>query len=260
MNVPDIGPPVPARSHRIEPVLSVEEADGLPALELSDRFDPFLPHFIRETLRGGGEASIVREGPRAVALWLSDPMERAASLFTRSGEVVEDLLASRPPTPFYCELDLPRRRERFDLYARDLDPTLGAHRFRHRIRVAQPDELSRVRDLTREAWGPVNDRWFSGFAARPEACFVAEVGSELVGVAWATALGIHGRLHSLSVRPGYRRLGIGTDLLFARLLWLERQGVRDALSEISEHNAASRAVAERAGMRPVGRIYLYSKG
>jgi len=52
-------------------------------------------------------------------------------------------------------------------------------------------------------------------------------------------------------------MGIGSDLLFARLLYARDAGACEAISEISERNAASRAVAERAGMRVAGTVFLY---
>ena len=64
-------------------------------------------------------------------------------------------------------------------------------------------------------------------------------------------------MHSLAVRPMYRHLGLGTDLLFARLLWARAAGARSVLSEIADQNLPSRAVAEAGGMRRVGEIFFY---
>lgn len=251
---------VPSSSSRLvsEPILTSETVDRLPPLDLSDRFNPFLAHFMRETLRSGGDVRLVHDGDVPAALFLAEPSERVASVFSRSVPVTEEVLVGRSEPTFYSELDLPRRRETFDVYSVSLGPALPSHRFRHRVRFATSSDLPPVRDLAKEVWGQLNDRWFSGFARSPEACFLVEMGGVLAGMAWATSLGTHGRLHSLAVRPGYRRMGIGTDLLFARLLWLEQTGVQEAVSEISEHNQASRAVAERGGMRSTGRIFLYS--
>jgi hypothetical protein len=59
------------------------------------------------------------------------------------------------------------------------------------------------------------------------------------------------------VNPQYRRIGIGEDLLYARLLWLKLKENRLAFSEISENNIASSAVARKANMLPCGHVYMY---
>jgi RimJ/RimL family protein N-acetyltransferase len=59
------------------------------------------------------------------------------------------------------------------------------------------------------------------------------------------------------VHPRYQRLGIGTDLLTARMLWLQRSGGRQVVSEIYGGNLASRTAAERAGMALVGQMFHF---
>ena len=70
-------------------------------------------------------------------------------------------------------------------------------------------------------------------------------------------VGAQARLHSLTVRAPHRRLGIGTDLLAARLLWARRMGCERILSEIARDNMPSQLIALRAGMRRVGEIYFH---
>jgi hypothetical protein len=45
--------------------------------------------------------------------------------------------------------------------------------------------------------------------------------------------------------------------LFARLLWAKEAGASQVVSEISQRNAASEAVAVRGGMHRAGQIYFY---
>jgi GNAT superfamily N-acetyltransferase len=229
-------------------------------MELSRWFDPFLPHFIREALGCGGEARLVWRGATVVGLLLVDPTEKIASVFSRSPEVAETLRRTSGVDAVYSEHELLGPREGFDIFWTRLEGVGAAHRFRHSVRIAAEGELAPVRELLREVYGGSNDRWFRGVDPGVETCFVAELGGRIVGAAWASIVGRNARLHSLTVRPGFRRGGLGTDLLFARLLWAEQAGAREALSEISDLNRPSRVVAERAGMHPVGRIYLYGKG
>jgi len=202
---------------------------------------------------------VAREAGNPVGLVLHDPRESVASIFTRSAELAERLFRQCRESQVYSELDLKAPRERFRIYAAHITPGEPDHRFRHRIRVAEDRDLAAVKRLLKELYGELNERWFSGAIGLEETGFIAEMGGALAGVAFASVIGAHGRLHSLAVRPGYRGMGIGLDLLFARRIWAQRAGARDLLSEISEHNLPSQKVAERGGMRPVGQIFLYRR-
>jgi len=53
--------------------------------------------------------------------------------------------------------------------------------------------------------------------------------------------------------PSVRGRGLGTEVLRAACLWaLDRPGVRSVRGEIDRRNAASRRMAEKAGMRFIG--------
>lgn len=190
---------------------------------------------------------------------LAEPSENVASIFARTRVAAEALRSGRGETAVFSELDLDGPREVFEIYSTPITTALGSHRFRHRVQIADTSEMPSVMALMKETYRGLRDRWFLGVRDGVETCFEVHLGGTLAGVAWASVVGEHGRLHSLTVRPGFRRLGIGTDLLFARLLWARTVGVREVISEIAESNLASRSIAERGGMRSVGRIYLYGK-
>jgi GNAT superfamily N-acetyltransferase len=157
----------------------------------------------------------------------------------------------------YSDFPFDPSSEPFDILATSSCADVPSHAFRHQIRPFSKADLPAVLDLIHEVYGPVNDRWFDGLPSPSETGFVAEVDGRVAGVAWISTVGTYGRLHSLTVRAPYRRMGLGTDLLFARLLWARRVGAEEVLSEISEHNVASLAVAARGGMRQVGRIFFH---
>jgi [ribosomal protein S18]-alanine N-acetyltransferase len=236
------------------------DLDGLERADLSPWFNPFLPYFVREAQRCGGDARVVREAGAVGGLMVSDPVERVASVFSRSRTIAETFVRGRGALGMYSDFSFEPRGEVFDIFVTPLAPDLPPYRFRHSIRPVSVNDLPAVLDLMREVYGVVNERWFEGIMDAPEAGFVAEAGGRLVGVGWVSVVGNHARLHSLTVRASHRRMGLGTDLLFARLLWARRAGAFDVLSEISERNDASRSIAARAGMRRVGEIYFYPPG
>jgi len=228
----------------------------LSGADLSEWFNPFLVRFAQETIGAGGQASVAEEEGRAVGLVLSHPAERFASVFTRSPEIAGALVPDAGSASWFAEVDLPRPREAFDILACDLD-RIPPHRFRHPVR--QLDDTSRVGAFVEHAYGGAPLDWLRAARAAGERCLGVELDGTLCGVSWVLVAGGAARLHSLTVRADVRRLGIGTDLVFARLEYARALRAGTAFSEISEHNSASRTIAERAGMRRVGRWYLYGR-
>ena len=199
----------------------------------------------------------MREGPAVVGVTVSDPVERVGSVFSRSPAVAEPVVRDRGVYGVFSEFPLGPRAEVFRVYRASLRARLPPVRFRHTIRPVLEGDHPALRDLMREVNGVVNPRWFEGLQDVPETGFLAEVEGKPAGVGWVSVVGAHARLHSLAVRAPYRRLGIGTDLLSARLLWAQRCGATEVLSEIWERNFVSQRIATGAGMTRAGEIYYY---
>jgi len=233
------------------------EFDGLGDADLSSWFNPFLCQFARDTRRCGGEVRVIRAGLAIAALNVSDPVERIGSVFTRSQAIAEQFVRDRGANGMYADFSCDPSAEPFDIFSIDIAADRGSHRFRNFVRPFVRADLPSVTELLREVHGVVNERWFEGLPTASEAGFLAEVDGRLAGVAWVSNAGQDARLHSLTVRAPYRRIGIGTDLLSARLLWAQKSGVSRAISEISRRNLASRSIALRAGMHPVGEVFFH---
>lgn len=241
-----------------EPTVPVRPDDAdrlLRNADLSAWFDPFLPRFAREAVRSGGVAVVEMEGPRPAGLLLTDPIDRVASAFTRSRAVAERLARAAGGLPVYSEIELPGVAETFHIYVASLAQE-PRHRFRHPVRLLTTKDSSRLGELIREVHGVAAEPWLEIAEDEGERCLGVEVDRRLVGLAWVLVAGETARLHGLAVRAEFRRLGIGTDLVVARLTYAFRRGARRALTEIADRNVASRATAERAGLRPAGRLFL----
>lgn len=251
-------PGSPEQSVPVRSITALEEADALLLNGLSEWFDPFLVHFVRQALRAGGGVLVAGDRATPAGILIDDPPENVASIFTRSRPVAEALRDRVESRWVFSELPFEPRGETYRIYLTEEIPAESSHRFSHAIRVVPAAEMAPATRLLREAYGRFDERWLLAGPGGEETGFVAEVGGVVAGVGWASVVGAHGRLHSLFVSPRYRRLGIGTDLLFARLFWARRAGARRILSEIAETNLPSQAVASRGGMRPVGAIYLHS--
>ena len=236
---------------------SSDDLKDLDRADLSPWFNPFLRYFSVEVERCGGEVRLVRNAQTLEALVVSDPVEGVASVFSRSRALTESWVRARGRYGVFSDFQFEPSTEVLDIFTGDLAAGPPPHRFRHSVRPISSEDVPSVRDLMQEVNGPSNTRWFDGLPTATEAGFLAEFDGRLAGAGWVSKVGAHARLHSLSVRAPYRRIGLGTDLLFARLIWARRAGASAALSEISQDNRASQAIAVRAGMRPVGQIYFH---
>lgn len=233
--------------------------DALALEDLSDWFDPFLPHFLGETLRCGGEVTVAEAEGRVTALHLLSPGEEAGTVFTRSRALAELFLRRRPDAALFADFPLAPRAEPHLIYRGEPGAGSVGRALRHPVRRSTGSDRERLLGLLRAVYGRVDERWFDGPPPPNERGFVVEADGALVAAAFVARVGRWGRLHSLAVHPRFRGLGLGTDLAVARLLWLHAAGATQALSEIAERNRPSRAIAEGVGMRVVGRIYRHDR-
>jgi len=61
------------------------------------------------------------------------------------------------------------------------------------------------------------------------------------------------------VKPQFRRIGIGEDILNARLLWLKSKRAHTAFTEISRYNIPSSNNVMKAQMKASGEVFQYFK-
>ena len=240
-----------------ELALGGPEEDALGRADLSTWFNPFLAYFARDTRRCGGEVRLLRDAGEVNGLVIADAAERVATVFTRSSELAATTVRDRGSLGMFAEFPAEPAADPFDVFERLLGEETPTFRFGHAVRALVPEDLPTVRALMREVYRFVNDRWFVGLPNRSETGFVAEVEGRLAGVGWVTLVGPHARLHSLTVRVPFRRMGLGSDLVRARVWWAQRNGARRVVSEIARGNTDSQAIAERVGMQRVGTIYFH---
>jgi len=240
---------------RLETVAAAADLEGLRWGDLSDFFNPFLDHFAREALRCGGVVRVARRGAEAVGLYLYHPFEREGSVFARDRAIAEAFPPAPEEVAVYSEFALGPTSERFEVYSGELRATDAGRHFAHAVRCAEPSDGPAILALLREVHGPVDPRWLDGARSPAETCFLVDGGTELAGVGWTSLARGAGRLHSLAVRPRYRRTGVGTDLLHARKDWLRAHGASRVIAEIAERNAGSRRIADAGGLSAVGRMY-----
>ena len=221
-------------------------------------FEPHLRYFIDQTLEVGGEVYLA--GPsegQAEGIFIYDGAEKTGTIYTRSQKVLNCLLNLKQPKYLFAELSVEREREIYDIYVTNLKSLDASHQFSHEVTIAKEDETDELERFMSLIHQGVNKQWVRAALKNRDRCFVIRLKNEIAGLGWVTFVNNVGRIHSLHVLPQYRRIGLGQDILFARLLWLKARGARSAYSEISRHNTSSSRIAMKGGMGVAGQIFLY---
>jgi RimJ/RimL family protein N-acetyltransferase len=224
-------------------------------------FDPYLEYWVREILEIGGEAYVSRTSTEDTisGLFMYEGYEKTGTICTRSREVFDYFYRSKPFDSIFAEMRTEHENETYDIYTIDLENHSIVHRFSHEISIMdekQTDEIERFMVSTNQR---INKKWVGVASRNGEKCFTVRLGNEIAGVGWLSIVNRVGRLHSLSVKPRYRRIGIGLDILYARLLWLKSKHARSAFSEISRDNVPSSRIAAKGGMKVSGQVFRYFK-
>jgi GNAT superfamily N-acetyltransferase len=239
-----------------ESLKGTAELPAWSARGLSAEFDPFLPIFAIQVLRRGGEVLVRRRDGRIEGLLLHVAAEAGGSVFAADLPTVVALAAERAPASYFTEHRAATVVDELEVWAVDLGADRPNPPLRHRVRAAGAGDRAAVARLTATVSGSNEAEWIGPLESSGATCFVAELHDRIVGVGWAERAADRGRVHSVVVDPRYRGLGIGSDLLEARLRWLTALGGRRAISEVAVSNLASRRAAERSGLRPVSSMYL----
>lgn len=221
-------------------------------------FEPYLRYHTNETLEAGGEAYVSRTAQGNVSgLFLYDEVEMAGTIYTKSREVFDYFYGLKPFNYIFAELETENNHEVYDIYAVDVGDLKANHRFRYEISVADARDADEIEEFMVSTHPGINRSWVKLALRNGERCFTVRLDKGIAGAGWVSIVNRTGRLHSLFVEPRFRRLGIGGDILQARLLWLKAKRARSAFSEIARDNAASSEIASKGGMHVTGRTFLY---
>ena len=223
-------------------------------------FEPYLYFFTREILEIGGEAYLSKNDDDAVSgLFIYDDAEKAGSIYTTSQEVFDYFYRLKPFNYLFSEFKTDLENEVYNIYVINLDGFTFDHIFSHEISVADngdADEIEKFMCLTHPR---INRRWAKVALKNGDRCFTVRLGDKIAGLGWCSLVNGVGRLHSLFVKQQFRRLGMGDDILAARLLWLKSRRARWVFSEISQYNFSCSRIAIKERMKVSGQIYQYFK-
>jgi hypothetical protein len=191
-------------------------------------------------------------------VFIYDVIEKTGTIYTRSREVFDHFYALRQFDILFSELKTGHESDIYDIYTIDLERSDVAHRFRHEISTAEKcmDEVERFMVSTHPG---INRKWINAAVKNGDTCLLIKVGEEIAGLGWLSLVNRVGRLHTLYVKRRFRGMGIGEDILYARLLWLKWKHARSAFSEIARDNSPSSKIAIKGHMRVSGQIFQYGR-
>ena len=223
-------------------------------------FDPYLQYFIKEILEIGGETYVSRASNGAVSgIFMYDDFERLGTIYTRSREVFDYFYELKPFNFLFSEMKTELESEIYDIYTVELENLALVHRFSYEISMAEKEHISEIERFMALTHPGINKRWVSVALKNGDRCFIVRLNNEIAGLGWLSLINGVGRLHSLYVKPQFRRIGMGEDILNARLLWLKSKHARSAFCEISRYNVASSGNVMKAQMMVSGQVFQYLK-
>ncbi len=223
-------------------------------------FEPYLQHFVSETLEIGGEAYVSKAPDGEISgLFIYDDFEKAGTIFTRSREIFDYFYGLKPFSFLFAELKTEVESEVYNIHSINLENHDIVHRFSHEISMADDEQTSEIERFMVLAHPEINRKWTRAALKNGDKCFTVKLDSEIAGLGWASFVNGIGRVYSLFVKPQFRKLGIGEDILYARLLWLKLKHACLAFSEIAHDNYPSSRIAAKAQMTVCGQLYQYFK-
>lgn len=213
---------------------------------------------MEQTIEVGGGVYISRADNDAISgIFIYDDFEKVGTVYTRSVEVFEGFYGLKPFNFLFAELRTERENDIYDIYTIDLGKIAIVHNFSHEVSIAKGSDIDEVEQFMISTHPGINRRWARIALKSRDRCFIVRLGDEIAGVGWLSFVNEVGRLHSLYVRPQFRRMGIGEDILNARLLWLRSNNASSAFSEIARDNRSSSGNAIKGKMRASGQLHLY---
>jgi GNAT superfamily N-acetyltransferase len=221
-------------------------------------FEPYLHYHLREILEIGGEVYVARNQDDLLAgIFIYDTYEKGGTIYTKSREVFDYFYALKPFNFLFSEMQTELENEIYDIYTVNLNDFVFGHRFSYEISAADFENEGEVEQFMALTHPRINKKWVSIALKNGDRCFIVRLNGAIAGLGWVSLVNRVGRLHSLFVKSEFRRLGIGEDILNARLLWLKSNYARSAFCEISRYNVASVGNVLKAHMMVSGQVYQY---
>jgi RimJ/RimL family protein N-acetyltransferase len=221
-------------------------------------FDPLISHEVKEALEAEGEVYVSQESTSGEnnGLFIYDNFEATGTIFTKNRTAFDYFFKLKPSSYIFSELEISEYpKELWNIWQLDVDNVSSIHRFKHQVSMEHDaEEIERFMQATQPE---TNMKWIRVALRNGDKCFVVRMSNRIVAMAWMSIVDGIARSHGLYVEPKFRRMGLMTDNLQARIIYLKSRHVHTLINEIAESNVASGAHAAKAGEKIVGKMFLY---
>jgi GNAT superfamily N-acetyltransferase len=223
-------------------------------------FVPYLNYHVKEILEIGGEAYVFRNSGGTISgIFIYDDFEKGGTIYTKSREVFDYFYGLKKFNFLFSEMKTELENEIYDIYTIDLEHLTLSHRFSYEISTVNEENVDAIEQFMSSTHPGINKKWVRVALKNGERCYIVRLDNQIAGLGWVSLVNCVGRLHSLYVKPQYRRMGMGEDILNARLLWLKSNDARSVFTEISRYNIPSSNNVMKAQMIVSGQVFQYFK-
>ena len=223
-------------------------------------FEPYLNYHIKEILEIGGEAYVSKTFEGTISgVFIYDDFEKGGTIYTKSREAFDYFYGLKKFNFLFSEMKTELENEIYDIYTIDIEHLDLAHKFSFEISTMDRANVGEIEQFMSLTHPGINKNWVKIALKNGESCYIVRLSDEIAGLGWVSLVNGVGRLHSLYVKPQYRRIGIGEDILNARLLWLKSSHARSVFTEISRYNIPSSNNVMKAQMKVSGQVFQYFK-
>ena len=245
-----------SRIPQVSKVGSIEQLGELP--KGLSFFDPILHYEAKEALEADGEVYLSKSPEGASnGLFIYDGYEATGTIFAKTREVFDIFYPLKPSSYIFSEYEAAEHpKDPWNIWQLDVDKAPLNHRFKHH--VSMESDAEEIERFMAHSQPETNRKWIRVALRNGDRCFVVKIANRIVGMAWMTIVGGVARSHGLYVDPQFRRMGVMSDNLQARLIYLKSRHVHTLINEIPASNVASASHAANAGEKIVGKLFLYT--
>jgi GNAT superfamily N-acetyltransferase len=185
-----------------------------------------------------------------------DKVEKGGTIYTKSRDVFDYFCKLKPFNFLFSEMLIAERQhEVYGIYSTDF---IGLPKHRFSYEVSEGHQVDEITDFMRQDYREINRRWIGVALQNGERCFMVQLRNGIAGLGWVSLVNGIGRIHSLYVKPQYRRMGISSDIVYAQILWLKLHRARSAFSEVASTSHVSGRFSLRLYGTLCGQVFIYS--
>ncbi len=238
-------------------IKDIESISTYEWLELSF-FQNFLKKYVIQGILSGSTVLYsINSKDQVTGIFIYSQEEREGAIFAKDVESFSLLAPHGRNVSIFSELKLPIKGDRYLIMEGDISVGSDVQSCGNLIEVLQISDLPDLMECVKSVYSFAQSSSVRASLQDGDICFIARINNHIAGFAFLSIANHDGRFPLIGVLQEYHGLGIGNDLMRARMSFLKKMGVRRVFSEIEEHNVRSLELSKKFGFKPVGQLWLY---